>query len=417
MELLKKTIWIFNHYALPYNIMPSHRHNYFSKELLRRGYNVIVFHSSQLHYHDINFNQDEELFKIKEEEGIKYVSIKTRAYSGNSLNRVMNMLDYYLNLKRTVKTVSEKIPEPDVIYSSSVHLLTLLAGIQVSRRKKVRAVSEVRDLWPLTLVEFGALRNNSIITKVLYKLEHRIYKKSDKIIFTLSNGKKYLEDHNLIKTIGEKNVYNINNGVDLVKYDSDLKKYPYSYPDKPEFRVVYTGSINLSNVLEVLVLAAEHLKIHTHIKIDVFGDGAQKEELELKAIDKGLSNIEFHGQVKSNYIPSIMNQSDLSVLPVANLDLYEYGFSQNKFFSYLAAGKPILSDNEVHNMLLEKNAGFIADAGSAQSLAEKILEISNLKEGIYQKYCENARNLAEEYSIPKLVDKLEEVLFYDKESI
>ena len=70
-------IWIFNHYAITPNLPGGTRHFDFGKELVKEGYNVIIFASA---FHCFQFKyvkiEKEQLYKIENFNGVKFVWIK-----------------------------------------------------------------------------------------------------------------------------------------------------------------------------------------------------------------------------------------------------------------------------------------------------------------------------------------------------
>ena len=55
--------------------------------------------------------------------------------------------------------------KPDIILASSVHPFTLVAGIKIAKKFGVPCICEVRDLWPESIVAYGALKKRSMIAK------------------------------------------------------------------------------------------------------------------------------------------------------------------------------------------------------------------------------------------------------------
>ena len=78
--------------------------------------------------------------------------IKARKYQGNGKQRVLNMVDFYRNVKKAAVEFAKKNAKPDIIYASSVHPLALVAGIQLAKKFGVKCICEVRDLWPESIV-------------------------------------------------------------------------------------------------------------------------------------------------------------------------------------------------------------------------------------------------------------------------
>lgn len=406
-----KNIWIFNHYVVPPTIDSQHRHNIFAEKLKSKGYNVTVFLSSQIHNSTINLIENEEAYQIEIINNVRYIAIKTRSYNESGIKRVFNMIDFYKGLVKYSK-VNKKNEAPDIIYASSVHPLTLLAGLKVAKIFSVKCVCEVRDLWPLTLIKMGRINEKSIFSKVLYKMEKYIYKKADKLIFTMSGGKQYIIDQGWSKQIDINKVYHINNGVDLKKYNKYKENYKYEDIKEGTFKVTYTGSIGQANMVDTIIKAAEIIDKETpnNITFEIFGEGLKRKELEDYVKNNKIKNVNFHGRVTSEYIPSILAKSKINVITGKDSDLYKYGFSQNKFFTYLASGKPMISNRKVHDILEKSNSGTIVEPESPRSLSEGILNIYNMSKSEYHQFCINAYDLAQEYDYEILTNKLEEVL-------
>ena len=121
-----------------------------------------------------------------------------------------------------------------------------LLALKLARKFNLPCTVEIRDLWPESIVSYGVLKRNNPMVKILYKLEKYIYLHANKLVFTMEGGKDYLKKCTYADKINFNNVFNINNGVDLDKYYSDLKEFKINDKDlnnKKTFKLVYTGSI------------------------------------------------------------------------------------------------------------------------------------------------------------------------------
>ena len=210
---MRKNIWIINHYGEPPTVGKYTRHYKFALELIKRGYDVRIFAASTIHRTNVNYINDNRQFIEKEIEGVPFVFVKTCNYEGNGMKRVKNILQY---TTRVLK-VTKNFEKPDVIYASSPHPLTWLAGYKIAKRYNAKFIAETRDMWPETLVAMGAIKRNSLPAKILYKLEKFIYNKADKLIFTIPGGKDYVESIGLDTS----KVRYINNGVDIDEFNNN----------------------------------------------------------------------------------------------------------------------------------------------------------------------------------------------------
>lgn len=403
-----KTIWIINHYAEPPGPGKYTRHFNFAKRLIKQGYKVKIFTASTIHTTDINFIQNNSKFKELKIDGVDFVFIKTCDYKGNGLKRMINMFEYFY---RTI-FVTKKFGTCDIIYSSAPHTLTWLAAYRIAKRCRAKLISETRDLWPETFIAMGKLKRNSLVAKLLYRIENFIYRKSDGLIFTFPGGKEYLT------TIGiqREHVYYINNGIDLSLFNNQQKNFLYDedLSKENQFNLVFAGALGAANGLDRVIDAMKVLKDrkNTDIQLLLFGNGNEAENLKQKCKDENIHNVIFKGRVEKAMIPSILRQADLLILSLAHLpNLFCYGLSPNKLFEYLASGRPTLSNVECgYDILEEYQAGKTISNDDSEKFADAILSFKNMDKEEYEKYCENAKNAAKDFDFETLTDRLIQVI-------
>lgn len=306
--------------------------------------------------------------------------------------------------------------KPDVIFASSVHPLTLLAGIKIAKKLGVKCICEVRDLWPESLVEYEIIPRNHILTKLMYRGERRLYRRADTLIFTMPGAGKYISDRGWEKDISKEKIHFINNGIDLEVYNENkmTKSFEDVDLDDDSFKkVLYTGSLRAANKPGNFIDIAEHLsKIASNIKIIVYGGGDQLEILREKVKEKGLTNIVFKGRVEKECIPYVLSKSDLNLMDGDIGGLSKYGISGNKLFDYIASGKPIVMDCEENEFgIINKNQiGIAKNSDGPLEMAELIADMLNGDEDRYNMWCNNASMLAKEFDFKRLTDKLIELI-------
>lgn len=395
------------------------RHYYFAKYLKQYGFHPVIFCSNFDHFTHKNCVESDTLWteKTEQDTGVQYVFLKTRQYFDNGLRRVFNMFDYYFGLLKATKQYANSCGNPDVIYASSVHPLTLVAGIKIAKLFGVKCISEVRDLWPESIIAYSSKwTRKNLLMKALYFGEKWIYKKSDYVIMTWPGGYDYIKEQGWEKDIPEQKIIHISNGVDLSSFHYNIYDFPYDDSDlsNPEIKCfVYTGSIRRVNNLSMIVSAAEILKKRGNnaAKIIIFGDGDELEDLRGKIRGKCLDNIVFKGRVSKKCIPSILIQSYATILHNSSTSLDKYGQSQNKLFEYLGAGRPILMTYSVgHSVIKQYGCGMELDAQTPESIADAISALCNLTQEQYQNYCDRAQDCAKNFDYKVLCQQLVDVL-------
>lgn len=413
---MKKNVWIMNHYAGSMFFDKGGRHYNFAKYLRRSGYEPVIFCANSKHGQQKLFFDNNELCHehIAEEIATPFVFVKTRAYLGNGKQRVLNMVDFYRNVKKVAKQYAKEHATPDIIYASSVHPLTLIAGIQLAKYFGVKCICEIRDLWPESIVTYSSrLTKGNPLIQPLYLGEKQIYKKADALIFTMEGAYDYIVEQGWEKEIPRSKVHYINNGVDLETFHYNRDHFPVDDPDlnNPEqFNVVYTGSIRKVNNLRLLLDAAKKTK-NPKIKFLIWGDGDERSALEQRVQDEGISNVVFKGKAEKKYIPSIVSQADLNLLHTEMSTIFRYGTSNNKLFEYIAAGKPILGTFDVSHSILEKyDCGWDKDLSDPLAFCNEVEQFFKLPKDRIQELGAHTSEAAEQYDFCSLTKKLIEIL-------
>lgn len=411
-----KNIWIFNHYAGTPSITNGLRHYNFAKYLIKEGYSTTVFAASTIHNSNNNLINGKETYITNYSEGVPFVYIKTRNYKGNGKSRIFNMIDYYKGLFK----VTKNFQRPDVIIASSVHPLTMVAGIKIAKKFNIPCICEVRDLWPESFVAYDIIKRNNPLLKLLYCGEKWIYKKADKLIFTMEGGKDYIMqkgwDEGQGGPVDLDKVFHINNGVDIEVFNYNKEHYVVDDEDLNDnsiFKVIYTGSIRLTNNINILVEAAKKIwEMGEHnIKLIIYGDGDLLSELIRYTRMENISNVIFKGSVNKKYIPNILSKSNLNILDIYNSELFKFGISPNKLFDYLASGKPILSGLVCNYDVIKQNkCGTTLETISSDEIAKKIIEYSHMTKYEIEQLEYNALVTAKKYDFSNLTKKMIEII-------
>lgn len=413
-----KKIWIFNHYATNMLRNRGGRHYWFAENLTQKGYEPTIFCANTQHNKMDEIDVGEEKHLVKNEDDLNFVFVRTPVSIGNGFERVKNMIGFFKNLFPVTKKYSKEFGKPDVILASSVHPLTMVAGIKIAKRLGVPCICEIRDLWPEAIFAFNKAKENSLLGKVLIAGEHWIYKNADALIFTKEGDTDYIKEKKWdTKQGGDidlSKAYYINNGLDIEAFNKSINTSILKDEDldKEKFNVVYVGAIRPVNNVENILDAAKILKEHQDIQFLVYGDGNQRKTLERKVAEEKIDNVEMKGFVSKKYIPNILSKSSLNILNYSQTQYnWARGNSSNKLFEYMASGKPIISTVKMGYSILEKyKCGLELENASAQELADMILEVKNMSEDEYRKMGSNAKRGAEDFDFKVLTEKLINVI-------
>lgn len=402
-------IWLINHYAVPPHYYPLARPSLFAKNLIKMGHDVTIIAASTVHNSDLDMINDESRVKREVIDGIPYVFIKCRHYKGNGIDRVINILEFAIKLPRVCNTLDK----PDAIVATSFDPLSCYQGVRYAKKHGIKAIAEIADLWPETLVEYAHLSRKNPIVSILRKIEHNIYAESDEIIFTGAGGYESIVDQGWEEDIPKTKAHYINNGIDLVQFDSNKKNYRTEDLDldNPDFfKVIYTGSIRkVNNVGGILDIAKE--VTNPKIVFLIWGDGDELPKLKQRINDEHISNVIFKGVVEKKFVPYIVSRADLNFAHNTASPLFKYGLSFNKIFDYLAAGKPIICDFPSNfNPIIMGGAGVSVESANPKDVAKQIESFADMVPVEYDRFCVAAKKAAKDYDFELLTQRLLSVI-------
>lgn len=264
-----------------------------------------------------------------------------------------SVLFFYLLFKKTPNKVVVQSP-PLLLSFVSVLVLSLM-------RKKI--ILNVSDLWPLAAIELKALKKDSFSHQVSLFFEQFIYKKAT-LIFGQSN-EIITHVHSIFP---EKECHLYRNFP-----DHQTAEMEFLTNEKDPIKLFYAGLLGVAQgVFELCQnIELENLNIELHI----FGDGAEKSQIENLIQQNPQKKIFFHGMLERKALHEKLHSFDIAIVP---LKTRIYGSVPSKIFEYGALGFPILyfGGGEGENIVRENNLGWVANVGNFESLNASLQEIS-----------------------------------------
>lgn len=371
---MSKTVWfISKYYASPPNEgSGSTRVFLLMRELSKLGQQVVIFTSSTDPYSELKVSPSTT--ESRTVDGVKVWLLRGLKYKSSiSLSRIFSWLHFEYVLFRDFRLESSK---PDVIIISSPSILTIFNGLYFKWKYKSKLIFEVRDIWPLTLVEdVGMSRLNPFIM-LMGVIEKIAYKYSHGIVGTMPNLKQHVK-----KILGyEKAVGFAPMGIsaDNFKEPTPLEdSYVKEFIPENKFLIIYAGTIGVANALETMFSCAATLSSDNDIHFLLVGDGPLLNKY--KKDYAHLTNVTFAPKIKKSQVQSLLVYADLLYFSVANSEVWEYGQSLNKIIDYMVAAKPIMASySGFPSMLDESGCGIFVPVDDIQLLTLEINRIKNL---------------------------------------
>jgi len=406
-------IWYVSKYAVSSVYGNPTRQFFFSKYMARKGHDVYLISSRSSGAISMpSLGLRNHIFY--EVDGVNGVLLNGPFVNlGFNIKRVYSWLIFELRL--LFWAFFKKKERPDVVIVSSLSLLTFLSGIIIKRIFKCKLICEVRDIWPLTIIESKSWSEKNLFIRFLSYVESAGYKKADAIVGTMANLKEHvknrgIEDYN--------KVFYIPMGFDPEWWDRTNPakgKFDDLFNNKipsGHFIVGYAGSIGFINGVDQIIEAAAILR-QKPISFLILGDGPLKEGLNKKVELMALVNVHFLNSVPKEKVQPFLSGCDLLLNPwIAGNDIYRFGVSPNKWIDYMYSGRPIIVPLDgYHNIINEAGCGEFIKANDPQALADTILHYSTVDKAELNEMGEKGREyLREKLNYNVLTDKYLQII-------
>lgn len=373
-------ILLINHYAgSPLHGM-EYRPYYLAREWMKLGHKVRIVASSESHLHQVSpiLNSSTTVEKI---DGVEYLWLKTPVYEGNGLERIINMFSFAKQLFSKRKIILKNF-SPNIVIASSPHPFIFRGAKNLAKKSGARLIYEVRDLWPLSLIELLGLSPFHPLILLMQYEENYAYKYADKVASLLPKALDYMSDHGLST---EKFIYTPNGVVvgdwnDFFSLPSEQLEKISQFRSKFRFLIGYAGTHGKPNALSFLVDAAKLIE-NSNIGIVLMGSGKKKNSLISQVKLLKLKNILFLDPVSKKIVPAFLVKMDALYIGWERKPLYRFGISANKLFEYMMSGKPIIHSSDAGNdPVVESDCGISTQPENKSLIALALMEMSNLSD-------------------------------------
>jgi glycosyltransferase involved in cell wall biosynthesis len=377
-----RRVWIVNHYASTPDEPAGTRHFELARQLVKRGHSVTIFAASFGHH----TGQEKRLapaslHRSEWFDRVRFVWLRTLPYRGNTWRRQLNMLSFLA----VFVVVQTRERAPDTIIGSTVHPFAAFGAWLVARLRGADFVFEIRDLWPQTLVDLGAMRDGSPGERLLRALEAFLVRRASVVITLLPGIHEYLTERGL----PAHHVVYIPNGANMAAFDASA-----SVSDEPEavtrslqeitrlraegrFVLGYLGAFGRVNRVDVIVHAARAAERRDPGRVAVILIGDGPERLEAERQSAGNPALVIAPAVPKAFVATILRALDATVVHTTLTPVYRYGISFNKLFEYMAAERPVVFACEsAYDPVQATGAGLSVQPDDPERLASAFLQLA-----------------------------------------
>lgn len=361
-----KILYLHQHFSTPKGAVGIRSYQ-MARKCIANGHQVLMVCGSYGNGHTGLDTPFYDGFRRGYVDGIEVIEFDL-SYSNSTpfLKRIIVFLKF---MNRAIKiALTEKV---DLIFATTTPLTVAIPGIVAKWLRDIPFVFEVRDLWPEIPRAMKVIRS-PIVLFALSVLEWASYKSADRLI-ALSPG---IKEGIARRGIKEDRIAMIPNGCDIDIFEKTPSGRRQESKKSRDFIAIFAGTHGLANGLFAVLDAAIELKARRRndIKILLVGSGMQKQELINRAVNEKLENVIFLDPVDKKKLALLLKNSDLGLQILSNVPEFYFGTSPNKFFDYIAAGLPVLTNYPgwIANLVVDNSCGFAVPPDSASEFADTL---------------------------------------------
>lgn len=347
----------------------------------------------------------QSLFKREIVDTIDVLRVPTLIFPNRAI--VLRVLDF-LSFMITGSIASMFVGRPDVVIATSPQFFTAVAGWFVSVVYRRPFVFEVRDLWPDSIVAVGAMNEGRAI-KLVRRLEQFLYRQADLIVTVTSSSRDVL----VARGIDGNKIVVVTNGIDTGTLTPGPAPAEFRQRLGLENKIVvsYIGTVGMAHGLQLILDAADECRNRLpEVHFVIVGSGAELNDLQQQASQRGLGNVTFVGRVAHADIINYWRLSDITLVLLKDTPLFRTVIP-SKIFEAMATGTPIITNvrGELQALLEPLGAAEMIEPDSLSALVDTIEKLAK-DPARRQALSARAAEGAKRYDRVALADKLLDAL-------
>lgn len=308
----------------------------------------------------------------------------------NPIVRLMSMCSFSVS-SWAFALKFQRIRSYDAVVIQTPPILVALSAMTLFRCiYKKETVLNVSDLWPLSAIELGVVKQGSLYHKVMAWMERFIYRHT-----TMYQGQSQeIIEH--IKGFEPKKPHFLYRNL---QHSTSVEiKHSERQPQK----IVYAGLLGVAqNMLEIV----EHINFkELNAELHLYGGGNQTEKIKTH-IENHDTGVFYHGYVEKSVISKELIKYNASIVP---LTVRINGAVPSKIYDLMPVGVPILfcGGGEGADIVKDYGLGYVSEPGDITGLIKNIKELASLPDDEYLKLRRNCLQASSvDFSFEKQIER------------
>lgn len=295
-----------------------------------------------------------------------------------------------------------------VVYSSPPVLP--IVPILAHRLFGTKFVFVGHDIYPEIAYASGTLTPNSIVARVMKRINHYLYKNAEAVVSLTDEMKDFLCE-NRAET-DDSRITTIANWAPEINAEANTEAYQKFGYREGQFIVSYFGNLGICQDVETMIDAASAMKDDDSVKFLIVGHGSKKADVRKRVEQNGLTNVQIIDFLTGEDFAQAAAISSCCIVSLENG--LKGTCAPSKYYCYLQGGKPVLAIVEKDSYLAREveteKIGYTAEVGEKEALCAAVRKLAAEPE-LRAEMGERAKKLYNrEYSMEIALSKYEKLI-------
>ncbi|MGA0600144.1 glycosyltransferase family 4 protein [Caulobacter sp. KR2-114] len=353
--------------------------------LLRRGHQVTMWTSAWDHIRK-EWRKEWRAAggaPVVRDDGLEIRFMKGSGYQRNT--SPMRLVDHWGAAQDFTRQALAS-PRPDAIVASLPDHVTAAAAVSLGQKLGAATIVDVRDKWPDVIADFSTRSAAGQVARRLMHFEHRRTRRAlaeaDAVVAMMHSMLDWALAKAGRRASALEQVFYLTTAPKA--FDVEPPALPEGHPvraalaaSEGRVRFAFAGTFNRTQHPELLLTALEQLKRENHPALRraaflIGGDGQDADQVRQRAA--ALDNVHCVGWMKPPEMRALLMGADVGLV----LMNYPTEAFNNKSFSYMAAGLPIISGarGDLQQLIEAETVGLNVPGGDAGALAQAIVRLT-----------------------------------------
>lgn len=299
-----------------------------------------------------------------------------------------------IGMTRVIHKVLEEV-KPDAVHIQS-HLVVGRFAIRAARKMDVKLIA-TNHIMPENLIKYSLLPKflHKAAMDIVWKDAGRILRRMDALTTPTRRAAELLEAKGKLE------------GVLAISCGIDASRFANQTPTQNDNPVaLFLGRLDDEKRINVLLEAVAKLTDIPTLRVDLVGDGGERENLQNLAKDLGIADrVRFLGHITDQELPGVYEQCSVFVMPsIAELQSIAT-------MEAMASGRPVIGADAMALPHLVHNGdnGYLFEPNNASDLAAKLRLVLKADKAELARLSENSLHLIQSHDIERTLRIFEDL--------